>query len=86
MSSLDSNKIKGIITINNSLLAKKGLLKSLLQHVDVQNVLSDVIANEGKDFDDEDREGYINLLRTLKDHSWNLDDSIEKIIKDISKK
>ena len=86
MSSLDSNKIKGIITINNSLLAKKGLLKSLLQHVDVQNVLSDVIANGGEDFDDEDREGYINLLRTLKDHSWNLDDSIEKIIKDISKK
>tara|TARA_Y100001978_G_C23612737_1_gene394387 strand:+ start:140 stop:403 length:264 start_codon:yes stop_codon:yes gene_type:complete len=79
---VDSEKIKNIIAINNSLIRKKGLLKTLLEHQEVKQVLQEVINDKGKDLDDSRKDEYMELLNILSGEEWNLDRAIEKIIKE----
>tara|TARA_Y100001935_G_scaffold255162_1_gene266854 strand:+ start:605 stop:868 length:264 start_codon:yes stop_codon:yes gene_type:complete len=79
---VDSEKIKNIIAINNSLIRKKGLLKTLLEHQEVKQVLQEVINDKGKGLDDSRKDEYMELLNILSGEEWNLDRAIEKIIKE----
>ena len=79
---VDSEKIKNIIAINNSLIRKKGLLKTLLEHQEVKQVLQGVINDQGKGLDDSRKDEYMGLLNILSGEEWNLDRAIEKIIKE----
>tara|TARA_B100000214_G_scaffold296200_1_gene226059 strand:- start:876 stop:1139 length:264 start_codon:yes stop_codon:yes gene_type:complete len=79
---VDSEKIKNIIAINNSLIRKKGLLKTLLEHQEVKQVLQGVINDQGKGLEDGKKDEYMELLNILSGEEWNLDRAIEKIIKE----
>lgn len=74
--------IKGVIEQNNSLIRKKSLLKTLLQHTEVQEVLGDAINTNGEGLGD-NKGKYLSLLKLLEKNSWDLDASMEEIIKGV---
>jgi hypothetical protein len=79
---LNESDIKGVIEKNNSLIRKKGALKTLLNHNEVRYLLTDVI-NQGKQNSSnlgENGEKYFELLQILQDQNWNLDKSIDEIV------
>lgn len=77
--------IKGVIEQNNSLIRKKSLLKTLLGHGEVQSVLNDAIQTSGEGLGD-NKEKYLSLLKLLEKNNWDLDSSMEEIIKGVSSK
>ena len=75
-----TDNIQGIIKTNRRLFRQKGLLKKLLDDLEVQKILEDAINKEQLLLESKEK----NLLLMLKRDGWNLDATIETIFTNAS--
>tara|TARA_B100000767_G_C19660529_1_gene490760 strand:- start:711 stop:986 length:276 start_codon:yes stop_codon:yes gene_type:complete len=82
MGSRFDEEITSLITKNQTLLRKKGLLKRLLEDEIIRHLIEKTIQDEGGGIlgDGDEKE----LIKLLIDNEFNLDKTIEGIIKNVA--